>query len=148
MRVIRWLVAINLGLVALQALSAGLFLSGYGSGVMLHRSGAIALQVVTAVQAVAAIVMWRRRRLPPWVAGASLGLFVVMFVQAGLGYRKLFWLHLPIGVGLFGGLMRQMNTLATAGTAAEPQPDETITAASRRAATPGSVSARSRSTPS
>jgi heme A synthase len=119
MRSIRWLVSINLGLVALQALSAGLFLSGYGSGAIAHRSGAIALQLVTLVQAVTAIVLWRRRRVPPWVAGVSVALFVVMFVQAGLGYRKLFWLHVPIGVGIFGGLTRQMNRLETAETPAE-----------------------------
>jgi hypothetical protein len=36
-------------------------------------------------------------------------LVVIVFLQTGLGYRKLYWLHVPIGVGLFGGLTRQMS---------------------------------------
>jgi hypothetical protein len=39
------------------------------------------------------------------------GLFVIVFLQVGLGYRRLYWLHVPIGVGMFGGLMRQVEKL-------------------------------------
>jgi hypothetical protein len=99
-------VAINLMLVALQPISAGLFLSGYGRAVTIHAVVAFALLLGVLVQAVIAVVLWRRRGVPGWVAGVSLGLFVVVFFQHGLGYNKVYWLHVPIGVGLFGWLIR------------------------------------------
>jgi hypothetical protein len=110
---IRWLAVINLGLVALQPISAGFFLSGYGRAATVHASVAVALQIGAFIQAVTAVVLWRRRRLPAWVAGLSIGLFAIMFLQVGLGYRKSFWLHVPIGVGLFGWLRQQVNMLDT-----------------------------------
>jgi hypothetical protein len=112
-RLIRSLVVINLGLVALQAISAGFFLSGYGRAVAIHADGGIALQLGAFIQAVSAVVLWRRRRIPGWVAGLSIGLFAIVFLQVGLGYTRRHWLHVPIGVGLFGGLMRQVNRLDT-----------------------------------
>jgi len=113
---IQYLVLINLGLVAVQALSAGFLLSGYGIALAIHADVALALQLGALVQAIAAVILWRRRRVPAWVAGASIGLFVIMFLQIGLGYSKRYWLHVPIGVGLFGGLIRQTARLRQLGT--------------------------------
>jgi hypothetical protein len=110
---IRRLVLMNLGLVALQALSAGFFMSGYGSAVTIHAGVAYALQLGALTQAVAAVVLWRRRRVSAWVARDSIGLFVIVLLQVGLGYTKQYWLHIPIGVGLFGGLIRQTSRLET-----------------------------------
>jgi hypothetical protein len=112
-RLLRQLVLINLGLVALQPISAGFFLSGYGQAVTVHAIVAVALQFGALIQAVTAVVLWRRRRVPAWVAGVSIGLFVTVFLQVGLGYRKSFWLHVPIGVGIFGWLKGQVNRLDT-----------------------------------
>ena len=113
---IRWvrrLMVINLAFVALQALSAGFLMSGYVPALKVHAIVAVALQVGALIQAVAAVVQWRRRRVPGWVAGVSIGLFVMVFLQTGLGHRRSYWLHVPIGVGLFGGLTRQAGRLDT-----------------------------------
>ena len=112
-RLIRWLVVINLGLVALQPLSAGLFLSGYERAVTVHAVVGLALQLGALIQAVTAVVLWRRRRVPAWVGGVSIGLLVIVFLQVGLGYNKRYWLHVPIGVGLFGWLTQQAIRLDT-----------------------------------
>jgi hypothetical protein len=111
MLIIRRLVTVGLGLVGLQAISAGFFLSGYGYAVPAHRAGAMALLAVTLIQAVTAVVLRVRGRVPRWVVGLSVGLFVGMFVQTGLGFRQIFWLHVPVGVGMFAGLTRQLNRL-------------------------------------
>jgi hypothetical protein len=110
---VRWLVVINLGFVALQALSAGFLMSGYARALKVHSIVAVALQFGVLIQAVAAVVQWRRRRVPAWVAGVSIGLFVSVLLQVGFGYARLYWLHVPIGVGIFGGLTRQVNRLDT-----------------------------------
>lgn len=110
---VRGLAILNLILVALQALSAGFFLSGDGRGVNAHAAGAIALQCGVLIQAVGAFASWRRRRLPGLVAGRCLGLLVVVFLEAGLGHSKQYWLHLPLGVLIFGGLVRQVGSMGS-----------------------------------
>lgn len=110
-RWIRWLVLMNLGFVALQAPSAGFLLSGFGRAVTIHAGFAQALQLGALTHAVAAVVLWRRGRVPAWVARAGLGLFVIVALQIGAGYTQRYWLHVPIGVGLFGGLIRQTSRL-------------------------------------
>jgi hypothetical protein len=110
-RVIRRLTAVNLGLVALQPISAGLSMSGYGGAVTVHGLVALALQIGAAAQVVTAIVLWRGRRVPGWVAGFSVGLLVTMLLELAVGHSRIYWLHLPIGVGIFGGLARQLNWL-------------------------------------
>jgi heme A synthase len=110
---IRRLVFINLGLVAVEALSAGFFLSGYNHAATIHRSVALALQLGALTQAVIAIVLWRRRSAPARVAGAGVVLLILVFLQAGLGFTKRFWVHVPIGVGIFGGLVQQKSRLDT-----------------------------------
>src|SRR5262249_60846055 len=102
---------------ALQALSAGFLLSGSGRAIALHGIVALVLQLGVLLQAVTAVVLWRRNSVPAWVAKISIGLLVLVFLQVGLGYRKQYWLHVPIGVGLFGGLIRQAGRLDTLGQA-------------------------------
>jgi hypothetical protein len=112
-RVIRRLVMVNLGLVALQPISAGLFLSGYERAVTVHAVVALALQLGALVQAGTCVVLWRRRRVPGWVAALSIGLFVLVFLEIGFGYTKRYWLHVPIGVGIVVSLTRQLTMLDT-----------------------------------
>jgi hypothetical protein len=112
-QLIRRLVIINLGLVALQAISAGFFLSGYAGGLTVHAVVSVALQLGALLQASAAVLLWRQRRLPASIAGFSIFLFAIMLLQVGLGHTHQYWLHVPIGVGIFGGLTRQINKLDT-----------------------------------
>lgn len=113
-RVIRWLLVVNLVLVALQPLSAGFILSGYARATTVHGVVAMALQVGALVQAITALVLWLRGRVPGWVGGFSVGLFGIVFLQTGLGYQDWHWLHVPIGVGIVGFLTRQLTRLGAA----------------------------------
>jgi hypothetical protein len=36
---------------------------------------------------------------------------VIVLLQTGLGYNDWHWLHVPIGVGIFGWLTRQVQRL-------------------------------------
>lgn len=110
---IQRLVLMNLGLVAVQALSAGFLMSGYGRALAIHAAVALALQAGALVQAIVALSLRRRQRVPASVAATSVGLLLFVFLQMGLGHNRIYWLHVPIGVGLFGGLIRQTARLDT-----------------------------------
>jgi len=110
-QLVRRLTMINLGLVAIQPFSAGFLMSGYDHAATVHAVVANALQVGAIIQAVTAIVLWRRRRVPGWVAAFGVGLFGIVFLQVGLGHNREYWLHVPIGVGLLGWLTRQVSKL-------------------------------------
>jgi len=88
-------------------------MSGYARALSVHRLVAVALQLGALIQVVSAVVLWRRRRAPAWVAGVSIALFAIVFFEVGAGYRRSYWLHVPIGVGLLGGLTRQAHRLST-----------------------------------
>jgi len=110
-RVIRWLVGLNLLMAALQPVSAGLLMSGFGPALRVHAAGGLTLQLVLLVQVGAAALLWRHRRAPARVTGVSLALFVVVLLQNALGHGAQYWLHVPMGVGLVGALNRLRSSL-------------------------------------
>ena len=110
-RLIRWLVVINLVMVALQPVSAGLLMSGFGRALRVHAIVGLALPLVLLIQVGASVLLWRRRRAPAWVAGLSVALFVVVLLQSAFGHNRQYWLHVPIGVALVGALNRQKSSL-------------------------------------
>jgi hypothetical protein len=112
-RLIRWLVVINLVMVALQPISAGLLMSGFGRALPVHAVVGLALQLVLLVQVGAAVLLWRQGRAPAWVAGVSIALFVIVLLQNAVGHNRQYWLHVPTGVALVGALNRQRSSLDT-----------------------------------
>ncbi len=112
MKTIKWLTAISLGLVALQPISAGFFLSGFNHASTAHLVVAVTLQLVVAIQCVTAIVLWLRHRLSVRGAGLCVVLFTTVMVEAWAGRHMQFWLHLPIGVGIFAWLWGRNGKLA------------------------------------
>ena len=120
--VIRRLAMINLGLAALQPISAGFFLSGSGHAAEIHRGVALALQVGALIQAIAAVVLSRRGRVPTQVAQRGIGLFVMVSVQLWLGFHHQYWLHVPLGVGVISALMRQVSRPDTLDTGVRVAP--------------------------
>ncbi len=112
-RAIKWLIAINLGLVALQPISAGFLLSGYDHASTIHAAVAGALQLVAVIQGVTAVVLWLRRRVSVRVAGLCVGLIVIVFLEVWAGRNREYWLHVPIGAGLLVWLRGRTDRLDT-----------------------------------
>ncbi len=112
-RLIRWLVVVNLAMVALQPVSAGLLMSGFGRALPVHAFAGLALLLGLLVQAGAAALLWRQGRAPAWVAGVSIALFAVVLLQNAFGHNRQYWLHVPIGVALVGALNQQRSRLDT-----------------------------------
>ena len=73
---------------------------------------AVALQLVAAIQCVTAIVLWRRHRLSLRGAGLCVGLFATVMLEAWAGRHMQFWLHVPVGVGIFAWLRGRKDKLA------------------------------------
>lgn len=107
MRILPSVVSLHLFLIFLQAVTAGLFLSGEARAVDAHRIGAQIIGAVALVQITLAALYWRRGGGPRWFFIASVLVLVMEVLQMGAGYNKVFWAHVPLGVGMFGGLLRQ-----------------------------------------
>ena len=112
MKWIRRLMAINLGFVALQPISAGFLLSAYDHASTIHVAVAVALQVGAFIQGVSAVVLWLRGRVSGWVAGFSIGLFGMVLLEVWAGRQREYWLHVPIGVAILLWLRAEMNRSA------------------------------------
>ena len=109
-RAITWLTATNLGLVGLQPISAGFLLSRYDHALSIHAAVAAAVQLVAVIQVVTAVVLWLRRRVTRRVAGLSVGLCVMVFLEVWAGRHREYWLHVPIGVGILVWLRGRLDT--------------------------------------
>ncbi|WP_214324576.1 hypothetical protein [Nonomuraea sediminis] len=86
--------------VLVQAVSAGMLLSGGGSG--LHGTGALAVHVLGLIQLVTAVLLWRPGRGPGWPALAALVVLLAGFVQSALGGSGVVLVHVPLGMAIFG----------------------------------------------
>jgi hypothetical protein len=89
--------------VLAQALLGGLALSGDASALSAHMvNGGIAL-VISLTQVVFGLLM--KDQLPRWALIASVALFFGEGSQMVSGRLHLFFVHLPLGLLLFGGLV-------------------------------------------
>jgi hypothetical protein len=101
-RVVWALARVQAAMVFMQAVFAGGFLSGRTGLRYAHGVNAGLLWLVSFVLMVVAVVTWRRGRSPGWVAAVASGLWVVLEVQIAAGEAGMLWIHVPLGVGIFG----------------------------------------------
>ncbi|WP_144120198.1 hypothetical protein [Catellatospora sichuanensis] len=99
---LRGLAAATTGLVLVQPVLAGLFVTGDVGMLDLHGIAASFLVMLVFFQLLAAILVWRPGRGPAWPIGACVAAFVLVELQSGLGYARAVAVHMPLGVLLFG----------------------------------------------
>jgi cytochrome bd-type quinol oxidase subunit 2 len=100
MRVVLWLLA---AAVFAQAVFAGLVLDGGDAWRDWHATnGMLVLPLLALTQVVLAVLVWRRRRGPGWLAIASVALLLALQVQSVLGMTSQLALHVPLGMAIFG----------------------------------------------
>ncbi|MCC2274143.1 hypothetical protein LKL35_01610 [Streptomyces sp. ET3-23] len=85
-----------------QAALAGLFVTGDLDLLAWHAANAGVLSALTVVQAVVAVVVWRRLCGPGWVAAAGAVLVGLVGVQRALGEARVLAGHMPLGMAVFG----------------------------------------------
>ena len=85
-------------LVFAQALFAGQFLDGNAAWRNWHAvNGMLVLPLLALVVVVLAVLVWRAGQGPGWLALASVGLFLAIFVQIGMGQTSQLAVHVPLG---------------------------------------------------
>lgn len=100
---LRIIVFVHCLVVLAQAGSAGSFLDGQASALRLHQiTGTSVITAISLLQVIVAVICWRRHQQSAWFALASFGLFTAEMIQIGLGFTDQLWLHVPVGVSIFG----------------------------------------------
>ncbi|MEU3518276.1 hypothetical protein ABZ770_23820 [Streptomyces sp. NPDC006654] len=108
----------------LQPVLAGMFLSGRDDMIDSHATNAAILTSITLFLTVLAAVGRRRRLVGPRAVPILLGLFVLEIAQLTAGTQHLLWLHIPLGVALFGATIATLPVLLGSQRAAEPKEAE------------------------
>jgi hypothetical protein len=100
--VLRLLMVVHVLIALAQSVSAGAFLDADGgSALRLHQlTGTSVITTVSVLQAVVAILCWRRHQHSAWLALGSAGLFVAEMAQIGLGFTDQLALHVPLGASI------------------------------------------------
>jgi hypothetical protein len=112
-----------------QALIGGLALSGEASALDAHMvNGGIAL-VISLAQVVFGLLM--KGQLPRWALIASVTLLFGEGMQMASGRLHLFFVHLPLGLVLFAGLVPVVLWIVAGGAAAEEAGNEAAVRSSR-----------------
>ena len=104
----------------LQATFAGMMIGGNHQAANLHELTAKILVPFALVQTVLAIVLRVQARCPVWVPMASVALSSAEIVEFAAGHLHNVALHVPLGVAIFGGALRQL-LWATSGATARPR---------------------------
>jgi hypothetical protein len=97
---LRLMIVLHAVLAFLQPVLAGTYLSGTASANVVHDVGGDVIALIGMVQLVAAVLYWRPGRgrgWPAWVAG---GLMLADTAQIGVGYSRLLYVHIPLGVAI------------------------------------------------
>lgn len=113
-------------LVFAQALLTGQFLGGNATALTAHEiNGTGIITLVSLIQIVDAILLWRPGRGPAWPIWGSLLVFAAEIAQIVFGFEGRLAIHVPLGVALFGfslalvgGALRILRTAVPAGTRA------------------------------
>jgi hypothetical protein len=108
MTMLRIVLILNVLTMLLQALFAGRMLGGDDQSTNLHEFTAKALVLLTASQIVLAILLRLRRGCPTWVPAAGGVLLAAEVLEFALGHFHSVALHVPLGLAIFGGAIRQL----------------------------------------
>jgi hypothetical protein len=104
LRAVTILVSLQAFAILLQAITAGQLLAGTPGTRQIHSAGAVLILLLSILQVVAATLVWRPGRGPARLLIPSVGILVVVLVQATLGETHNRALHVPLGVLMFAGM--------------------------------------------
>jgi len=105
---LRAVLLIHLLAVTAQAMFAGMFLSGSGMALSWHEMTARAVVGICLLQIAITVLLRIRGGCPTWVPISAIGILLAEALETYSGYRGMLVLHVPLALGIFGGIMRQL----------------------------------------
>jgi hypothetical protein len=108
MKTYRTVVLINFLLIFAQFGFAGQMLAGRITAVAIHGFTGVLLVLIALVQAAFSIVLKAKSIGPTWLVVANVGIIVAVAIEAICGHFHYLALHVPLALGIFAGVMRQL----------------------------------------
>ena len=105
---LRVLSLVNLLTMLVQAAFAGRMLGGDGLSASLHEFTAKILVLIGVAQLTLMLIAWRKRQAPFGVVLANVGILLAEILEFALGHFHQVAFHVPLGVAIFGGAVRQV----------------------------------------
>lgn len=108
LKTFRVALTLNVLTMLIQAAFAGRMLGGDGRALNLHEATAKILVLLACGQVLLASALRVKARCPLWVPLASAGLLAAEVLDFAAGHYHNVALHVPLGVAIFGGALRQL----------------------------------------
>jgi hypothetical protein len=105
---LRVVLLIHLLAVITQGTLAGMFLSGSGTALSLHEMTARALMGICLLQIAITVLLRARGGCPAWLLISAIAILLAEVLETYSGYRGILAVHVPLALGIFGGIMRQL----------------------------------------
>ena len=119
-KIYRGVLIVNVTAMLLQSLFAGKLLGGDAGSLLLHERTAKVLVLLAVTQLMLAVYLRMRSNFPRWIPIASAGLLLGEVIEFAAGDLHKLAVHVPLGVAIFGGMLRQL--LWSAGPSAHSAP--------------------------
>jgi len=119
-KIYRGVLIVNVTAMLLQSLFAGKLLGGDAGSLLLHERTAKFLVLLAVAQLMLAVYLRVRSNFPRWIPIASAGLLLAEVIEFAAGDLNKLVVHGPLGVAIFGGMLRQL--LWSAGPSAHSAP--------------------------
>jgi hypothetical protein len=119
-KIYRGVLIVNVTAMLLQSLFAGRLLGGDALSLMLHERTAKFLVLLAVTQLMLAVYLRMRSNFPRWIPLASAGLLLAEVIEFAAGDLHRPAVHVPHGVAIFGGMLRQLLWSASASAYTAP----------------------------
>ena len=119
-KIYRGVLIVNVTAMLLQSVFAGTLLAGDARSLIFHEHTAKFLVLLAVAQLMLAIYLRMRSDFPRWIPLASAGLVLAEVIEFAAGDLHRLAVHVPLGVAIFGGMLRQL--LWSAGASAHSAP--------------------------
>jgi hypothetical protein len=107
-KIYRGVLIVNVTAVLLQSVFAGRLLAGDARSLIFHERTAKFLVLLAVTQLMLAVYLRKRSNFPRWILLASAGLLLAEVVEFAAGDLHSLAVHVPLGVAIFGGVLRQL----------------------------------------
>ena len=108
LKIYRGVLIVNVSAMLLQSVFAGRLLGGDARSLLLHERTAKFLVLLAIAQLMLAIYLRIPSDFPRWIPIASAGLLLAEVIEFAAGDLHRLAVHVPLGVAIFGGMLRQL----------------------------------------